>query len=156
MSVHALPVPQTLAIYDHQASEKWQKFNRAWTNYALATGLKEKDEPVQVATLINVIGEEAREVSSTFQWETEEDEQKIEEVLKAFQRYCKPRKNVPFEQFLFYKRQQEPGESYDQYRTALRKLAEGCEFDRITPEEILRDCLVFGIRDAKVRERLFG
>ena len=49
---------------------------------------------------------------------------------------------------------QAPGESYDQYRTALRKLAEGCEFDRITPEEILRDRLVFGIRDAKVRERL--
>ena len=54
-------------------------------NYALATGLKEKDEPVQVATLLTVIGEEAREVSSTFQWETEGDEQKIEEVLKAFQ-----------------------------------------------------------------------
>ena len=84
MSVHALPVPQTLAIHDHQASEKWQKFHRAWTNYALATGLKE-DEPVQVATLFTVKGEEAREVSSTFQWETEGEEQKIEEVFSAFQ-----------------------------------------------------------------------
>ena len=84
MSVHTLPVPQTLAIHDHQASEKWQKFHRAWTNYASATGLKEKDEPVQVATLLTVIGEEEKEVSSTFQWETEGDEHKIEEVLKAF------------------------------------------------------------------------
>ena len=29
-----------------------------------------------------------------------------------------------------------------------------CEFQSITPEELLRDCLVFGIRDDKVRERL--
>ena len=50
---------------------------------------------------------------------------------------------------------QETGETYDQYRTALRKLAEGCEFQTITPEEILRDRLVFGIRDNnKIRERL--
>ena len=49
---------------------------------------------------------------------------------------------------------QEPGESYDQYRTALRKLAEGFSFNTITPEEILRDRLVFGIQDAKVRRQL--
>jgi hypothetical protein len=49
---------------------------------------------------------------------------------------------------------QEAGETCDQYRTALRKLTEGCEFQTITPEEILRDRLVFGIRDNKIRERL--
>ena len=49
---------------------------------------------------------------------------------------------------------QEPGESYDQYRTALRMLAEGCTFQAITPDEILRDRLVFGIKDDKVRDRL--
>ena len=43
---------------------------------------------------------------------------------------------------------------YDQYRTALRKLAEGCDFQTITPEEILWDRLVFGIKDDKVREQL--
>ena len=38
--------------------------------------------------------------------------------------------------------------------TALRKLAEGCEFQTITPGEIFRDRLIFGIKDDKVRERL--
>ena len=28
-----------------------------------------------------------------------------------------------------------PGETYDQYRTALRKIADGCEFDTITPNQ---------------------
>ena len=49
---------------------------------------------------------------------------------------------------------QKTGESYNQYRTALIKLAQGCEFQTITPDEILRDRLVFGIRDNKVQERL--
>ena len=42
---------------------------------------------------------------------------------------------------------QKAGETYDQYRTALRNLAESCDFQTITPDKILRDKLVFGIRD---------
>lgn len=34
------------------------------------------------------------------------------------------------------------------------KLAEGCDFGTIMPDKILRDRLVFGIRDVKMRERL--
>ena len=107
-----------------------------------------------MATLLTVVGEDAREVFATFMWENEGDNNKIESVLQKFANYCQPRKSVPFERYCFNCRVQEPGESYEQYRTSLRKLSEGCEFASITPEEILRDRLVFGIRDDKVRERL--
>ena len=43
-------------------------------------------------------------------------------------------------------------EKHDQYRTALRQLTEGCDFATITPDEILRDHLVFGIRDTRARD----
>ena len=92
---------------------------------------------------------------STFtDWANEGDENKIAPVLQKFAEYCQPRKNVPFEHYRFNRRTQEAGESYDQYKTALRKLAEGCDLDTITPDEMLRDRLIFGIRDSKVRERL--
>ena len=117
--------------------------------------LNKKSEKIQVATLLTVIGEEAREVYATFTgWENEDDNNKIEPVLQKFADYCHPRKSVPFERYCFNRRVQESGESYEQYRTALRKLSVGCDFQSITPEEILRDRLVFGIRDNKVRERL--
>ena len=64
--------------------------------------------------------------------------------------YCRPRKNIPFERYCFNRRQQEAGETYEQYRTALRKLSQTCEFQSITPDELLRDRLVFGIRDDKL------
>ena len=100
------------------------------------------------------IGEEAHVYSTFKDWVEEGDQDKISPVLQKFATYCQPRKNVPFERYRFNRQTQDVGESYDQCKTALRKLAEGCEFDMITPDEMLRDRLVFGILDSKVRERL--
>ena len=108
-----LPPPQVLKIHDVNAAEKWNQFSRAWHSYTLATGVSEKAEPVQVATLLTVIGEEAREVYSTFSWETNGDDKVINTVLEKFKTYCKPCKNIPFERYMFNKRMQEAGESYD-------------------------------------------
>ena len=72
-----LPPPAALEIHDAQAAEKWKRFKLAWSNYSLATAFNEKNEAVQVATLLTVIGEEAREVFSTFSgWATDGDESK--------------------------------------------------------------------------------
>ena len=155
MATNALPVPPPLEIHDSNAADKWRKFLAAWENYALATELGGKPQPVQVATLLTVIGEDGREVYSTFRdWAQDGDDRRILPVLRKFAEYCQPRKNVPFERNKFNKRTQESGESYEQYKTTLRKLSEACEFDTITPNEILRDRLIFGIHDSKVRERL--
>ena len=149
-----LPPPPTLELNNGNVAERWKRFYHAWSNYALTTELNEKQEPVQVSTLLTIIGEDARDVFSTFDLSNPDDKEKIEPVLQRFAKYCQPRKNIPFEQLRFNNRSQQAGETYDQYKTALRKLAEGCEFHTITPEEILRDRLVFGIGDVKVRERL--
>ena len=99
-----------------------------------------------------VIGEDGREVYSTLRdWAHDGDDRRILPVLRKFAEYCQPRKNGPFEIYKFNKRTQESGETY---KTTLRKLSEACEFDTITPNEILRDRLIFGIHDTKVRERL--
>ena len=95
---YSLPLPAPLEIHDHNAAEKWRKFRLAWENYALATELNKKAQPVQVATLMTVIGEDAREVCSTFaDWAEEGDDKKISPVLKKLGEYCEPRKNIPFE-----------------------------------------------------------
>ena len=152
---YMLPPPAPLEIHDTQVAEKWKRFKSVWAHYSLATGLSEKTDPVQVATLLTVIGEEAREVFSTFTgWANVGDEAKITPVLGKFEEYCQPRKNIPFERYRFNRRTHEPGETHDQYRTTLRKIAENCDFASITPDEILRDRLFFGIRDTKTRERL--
>ena len=131
-----------------------KKFCLAWSNYALATELNKKSEPVLVATLLTIIGEDARDGYSTFDWDDKANKNKIEPVLQQLANCCQPCKNIPFERYRVNERAQVAGESYDQYKTALRKLAEGCEFNTIIPDEILRDRSIFDIHYAKVQERL--
>ena len=40
-------------------------------------------------------------------------------------------KNVPFQRYKFNKHVQEAGEQYEQYKTALLKQAETCDFETI-------------------------
>ena len=153
-ATNGLPPPPALDIHHANAAEKWKKFELAWKNYSRALKLHKEDEDVQVGTLLTVVGPEAQDVFTTFEWDNDGDDEKIGPVLEKFKTYCEPRKNVPFERYCFNQRSQNVDESYDQYKTALKKLSEGCDFASITPDEILRDRLVFGIRNNKVRERL--
>ena len=122
-SANALLGPLPLDIHAANVAEKWRKFNLAWENYAMATKLNKKAEPVQVATLLTVIAEDARQVYSTNAWP--QDHQRIKPVLQRFADYCQPRRNVLFERYKFNRRQQELGEQHEQYKTVLHKLAEG-------------------------------
>jgi hypothetical protein len=88
ISSYGLPAPQALDIHGKNCAEKWRRFEIAWHNFSLATELDKKDEKIQIATLLTIIGEEAREVFSTFQWSSAEDDRKIAEVLKRFREYC--------------------------------------------------------------------
>ena len=50
--------------------------------------LNKKSERIQVATLLIIIGEEAREVFTMFAgWENQDDSNKIEPVLQKFADY---------------------------------------------------------------------
>ena len=75
-------------------------------------------------------------------------------VLQKFDQFCARRTQVIYERYRFNNRNQEPGENVTNYLTELRTIARNCSHDTITPDEILRDRLVLGIRDDRVRERL--
>ena len=65
-SLFALPPPPPLDIHDSNAAEKWKEFEQAWKNYSIAMKLHQEPEAVQVATLLTVVGAEARKVFATF------------------------------------------------------------------------------------------
>ena len=60
--------------------------------------------------------------------------------------------NVIYERYKFNNRSQELDESIDAYTTALRTLAETCEFGSLK-EDLIRDRLVCGIRDNSLRKK---
>ena len=122
-----------------------------WEHHSVVSKVN-KEGDVQVAAFLTAIGPEARKVFKT--WNLSATKRKdIKGVIERFDNYCNPRKNIPFNS-----RQQEPGVSFDTYRfdtyrlTALRQIADKCAFGAITPDDLLRDRIIFGIADNKVRQ----
>lgn len=153
MALSQLQPPPYFDIHERNAADLWRDWKNRWKCYSIATELSEKKPEVQVSVLLTVIGPEAHKVFSTFKL-TEDKKKDINSVLQAFEDYCQPLKNTAFERYKFNLRGQLPSESFEQYVTELRKLALKCDFDNITPEQILRDRIIFGIHDNKVRDRL--
>ena len=154
MANFQIPPPDILELNDGSTASNWRTWVSAWNNYRLATKLDKEEEARQVETLLAVIGKEANKVFRTFTWASPDDAKKIAAVVSKFEEYCIPRENTIYERFLFFTRDQRESETVDQYLTELRQIAANCDFESITPDQLLRDRLVTGTKTAKVRENL--
>ena len=108
-------------------------------NYRLATKLDKEEEAHQVATLLAVIGKRANKLFCTFTWALPDDTKKTAVVLRNFEEHCIPRENTIYEHFLFFMWDQWESETVDQYLTELSQIAANCDFESITPHQLLWD-----------------
>jgi hypothetical protein len=122
--------------------------------FSLARGIHEKEEKIQVATFLHVAGVAAQKVFETLEFAVAADRQKIKPVLDSFTAYCEPKKNITVARYMFNSRQQKLNENFTDYVTVLRTLIRDCELPNDLADEFLRDRIVCGIRDGRVRERL--
>ena len=148
----SLPIPNVLQLTPENRSTNWDLFKQRWNNYEIATGLVNKPEEIKLATLLSTIGEEALIVYNAFNW-SQDEEKTVSAVLEKFESYCKPKKNVTYERFLFMSRKQKVGESITDYIVALRNLVKNCDYGPLS-DSLVRDAIVLGVRNNKTREAL--
>ncbi len=79
--------------------------------------------------------------------------QDVNAVLQQFKTYCNPRRNTVYERHRFWSRDQLEGEAVDQWITELKVKAALCEFSD-QRDLLIRDKIVFDVRDERVKERL--
>ena len=125
----------------------------SWELYKVASGLNKKDEKIQVATLLHVLGKECVEIYSNFVWENEGDRDKIAVVEEKFKAYCAPLTSRHFNRHLFIERKQQEGETVDEFCSALRTLAKNCDLGD-KEESWITSMLVLGLKDQSSKERL--
>ena len=106
----------------------------------------------RVNTLIYCMGDDAEDILASFSL-SEDDAKKYGTVETKFNDHFNPRKNVIFERAKFNSRKQEEGEPVDAFITTLYKLSEHCNYGDLR-NEMIRDRIVVGIRDARLSERL--
>ena len=110
------------------------------------SGLDKKEEKIQVATLLHVLGKECVEVFSNFEWENEGDQEKIAAVEETLKAYCAPLTSRHFNRHLFIDRKQQEGETVDEFCSALKTLAMNCDLGD-KEESWVTSMLVLGLKD---------
>ena len=154
-SSSTLPPPPQLDIHHSNAAEKWKQFALRWKHYSLALELSKKDEDAQVGTLLTIIGPEAQEVYTTFEWENEGDEEKIQlHGTGPVQSVLRTEEEHTVREVLFQSEATANRRNVRSVQNGFEEACRGVWLHQITPDEILRDRLLFGIADNKVRERL--
>ena len=138
--------------FNFRNPDEWTKWKGRYEQFRTASGLKSADETRQVSTLLYCMGEEAEDVL-TSTGISDEDRKRYDAVMSKFDGFFKVRKNLIFERARFNQRNQSEGESVEQYITALYHLVETCEYGDLR-DEMLRDRLVVGIRDAAMSQKL--
>ena len=145
--------PEELDIFASNKAAEWERFKKRFDVYATATGLVNKNDAMQAATFLHLVGSAAHEVSVTFMFDAEEDRKKLEKLKEKFEAYCVPKKNITMERHALLTRRQRAGEPFDDFITDLRSKARHCDLPAST-DSLIRDCVVLGINDNQLRERM--
>ena len=126
---------------------------RVFTSFHCISGLADQSEEVQIQTLLYSMGPRAYKVFDALKLGAA-DKKKYAKVTEAFEQFYVPKVNIIFERANFNQRVQQQGETVDAFISDLHELAKKCSFQNVTEEELIRDRIVIGIRDAKLSERL--
>jgi len=129
--------------------ENYKQFKQEVEVYITATETYDKDQKVQVARLLNLIGPDGLKLYNTFKLETIT----VSEISKSLEEYCVPKKNEVMEHYKFFRRKQSEIETFDKYYADLRELIKSCSF-KDTEDALLRTQMVLGIRDKDLQPRL--
>ena len=130
----------------------WNYFKASWNNYAIATELNKKSKPVQVSTLLSVIGKECYEVYENLPL-TVDERKDSDSIISKLTEYFEPQRNIIYERYLFNSATQRSENKIDQFVNELRKLASTCEYGTLS-DELIRDRIVIGISESSMRARL--
>ncbi|XP_060810750.1 uncharacterized protein K02A2.6-like [Amyelois transitella] len=131
----------------------WKKWRQQFMLFVKASGVHSEPSSVQASLLINLIGPDGFDIYQAFTFETEAEKDDVQTVIKKFDSYFGTKVNKTLIRYKFFTRNQEDGESIQQYVTALRLLSKDCEFSSLE-DDLIKDRIVCGIRNSTLRDRL--
>ena len=146
--------PPQAFVMDSNVTENWKLFKQKWRNYSIITNLSRQTEQYQVALLLHTLGDDALRAYNGFSFVTTDENRTVDEILVKFDTFAIGKVNETYERFVFNKRDQKEGESFEAFHAAIRTLIKTCNFCEDCIDSILRDRIVIGIRDADTQTTL--
>ncbi|CAH1233393.1 RTL1 [Branchiostoma lanceolatum] len=153
-----LPVPRPLELTGDVA-ENWETFEEDWNSYEIATETSKKTAVIRSATLKTVMGRDCLDILKNLDIPPDPDDADANpledpaKIITALDKHFKPLRNTVYERYKFNKCDKAAGEKIEAYVARLRKLISTCDYGDLK-DQMLRDRIVLGIRDSKVRMKL--
>ena len=124
---------------------EWKTWRQQWEDYAQVSRIGEQSKKYQAAVLRGCIGPTGLEVYSGLPFVGAGDRDDTVKILDLLEGYYIGKTNVIYERYKFHSRNQKDGESTTTYIGELRRLAHSCDFENITPDQLIRDRIVCGV-----------
>ncbi|CAI9714890.1 Hypothetical predicted protein [Octopus vulgaris] len=148
-----LPHPKDLDFNQENLAAAWKKWKKEFNLFLIATESDMKPDKVKTSMFLTCIGSKGRDIHSTLDFDSPDEEMNLQTVIEKFDAYCEPRKNITFLRHKFFTCGQAEHQKFDEYVVELRQKAQQCEFGNLT-DNLTKDILICGIRDMRLRERL--
>ena len=132
-------------------ADVWKKWKDSFQIFMQATESNAKPDMTKSSILLHCIGPQAKEIYDTMQF-AEGDSMKYDVIIRKYDEYFNPRKNLTFNRYNFLTARQSDNETFDEFYTKLRKLSENCELGQLR-DSLIKDIMIIGIRDTKLKER---
>ena len=142
----------SLGPFDRE-TEQWAAYCERLDQYFLANDVTSSQK--QRAIFLSVCGPSTYQLIRNLVAPAKPMDKPLKDLVMLVQNHLTPAPSVIVQRYKFNSRSQKDGESVAQYVAQLRRLSEHCQFGD-TLEDMLRDRVVCGIRDARVQRRLFS
>ena len=133
------------------AQNNWKIFKQRWTSYKILAEVDNMNAAKQKATFLHCLDDDALEAFNAFQLP---DAATVNEIITQFDNFIIGECNVTYERFIFNKRNQEEGETFDLFFADLKRLIKTCGYCDNCKASLLKDRIVLGINDEYVQREL--
>ena len=125
----------------NESVEEWTTYVERLELYCVANGIKEERKK---ACLLTQMGAKTYRLLQSLVLPEKPVDKSYDAIVKTLTTHLVPKRLVISERFRFYKRNQQPDESINEYVAEIRRLTKHCNFGG-TLDEMLRDRFVCGL-----------
>ena len=141
--------------YD-SAQEEWPQYVERLEQFFVANEITgEAKAEKRRATFLSVVGCSSYTLLRSLIAPAKPAEKTFEQLVEVLEKHYSPKPTEVMQRFRFNSRSRKEGETVADYVAELRRLAEFCNYGN-TLDKMLRDRLVWGVRNAGIQKKLLG
>lgn len=132
----------------------WKKWKMQYEWYAISSGIDKQEKEIQVASLMNAMGEKIIDIFTSLEL-TEEEKKDPAEIIKKFDAIFKKSDDSNYFRAKFFDLKQDPSQKLSDFIVQLKNAAGKCSFGDLESDMMLLQ-MQKGIFNEKLKEKLIG